>query len=139
MATTESSTNGHVPELKLAAADPRVTPTSSGDRFSVQFTMEGVDLLELENVLRPRLAAVGVQRISRFGMTLSLHGVEEGREGEVFHELQAAIDDVNAARAASREDRERRRSETEAAATVSQDRVDKVRKAFQAAQADRRP
>jgi len=116
-----------------------VTPTSSGDRFSVQFTMEGVDLLELENVLRPRLAAVGVQRISRFGMTLSLHGVEEGREGEVFHELQAAIDDVNAARAASREDRERRRSETEAAATVSQDRVDKVRKAFQAAQADRRP
>jgi hypothetical protein len=139
VATTASSTDGHVPQLKLAATDPRVRPTSSDDRFSVQFTMEGMDLLELENVLRPRLGAVGVQRISRFGMTISLHGVEEGRESEVFHELQAAIDDVNTARAASREDRERRRSETEAAATVSQDRADKVRKAFRAAQADRRP
>ena len=99
--------------------------------------MEGVDLLELENVLRPRLAAVGVQRISRFGLTVSLHGVQEGREGEVFHELQAAIDDVNAARAAAREDRERRRPETEAAARVREGRLDKVRKAFEAAQARR--
>ena len=138
MAATHSSTKGNIPDLRLAASDPKVTPSSSGDRFSVQFTMEGVDLLELANVLRPRLAAVGVQRLSRFGMTMSLHGVEEGHEGKVFHELQAAIDDVNAARAASRDDRERRRSETEAAATVSQGRADRVREAFHNAQAGNR-
>src|SRR5215210_1597972 len=114
MATINPATNGHV-RLRLAAKDPRITQSGSSDRFTVEFTMEGVDLRELQNLLRPRLAAAGVQRISRLGMTISLHGVEEGREGEVFHELQMAIDDVNSGREAAREDRDWHRSYAEAA------------------------
>jgi hypothetical protein len=133
MATTNPAANGHV-ELRLAAKDPTITQSGSSDRFTVEFTMEGVDLLELENVLRPRLAAVGVQRISRFGMTISLHGVEEGREGEVFHELQMAIDDVNGGRQAAQDDRDRHRSDTEAEESASEGRRERVRDAFRTAQ-----
>ena len=129
MATINSSTNGHA-ELKLAARDPEVTQSGSGDRFTVKFAMEGVDLLELENVLRPRLAAVGVERISRFGMTISLYGVEEGRESEVFHQLETAIEDVNKRRQTARHDRERRRSATEDAEAVAEGRLDTVREGF---------
>jgi hypothetical protein len=133
MATTMNpATNGHA-ELKLAAKDPEVAQSGSGDRFTVTFTMEGVDLLELENVLRPRLAAVGVERISRFGMTISLYGVEEGRESEVFHQLETAIEDVNRLRQTAREDRERRRSATEDAEAAAESRLDTVREGFHAA------
>jgi hypothetical protein len=138
MATINPSTNGHA-ELKLAARDPEVTQSGSGDRFTVKFTMEGVDLLELENVLRPRLAAVGVERISRFGMTISLYGVEEGRESEVFHQLETAIEDVNTLRQTARDDRERRRSATEDAETLAEGRLDTVRKGFHAARASSPP
>jgi hypothetical protein len=132
MATIHPSRNGHA-ELKLAAKDPEVTQSGSGDRFTVKFEMEGVDLLELENVLRPRLAAVGVDRISRFGMTISLHGVEAGRESEVFHELATAIEDVNTVRQGARDERERRRLDTEAAEAEFERRLDKVREGFHAA------
>jgi hypothetical protein len=138
MATINPSTNGHA-ELKLAARDPEVTQSGSGDRFTVKFTMEGVDLLELENVLRPRLAAVGVERLSRFGMTMSLYGVEEGRESEVFHQLETAIEDVNTLRQTAREDRERRRSATEDAETLAEGRLDTVRKGFHAARGSSPP
>ena len=139
LAATSPVQNGHV-ELKLASTDPRVTQSGSSDRFTVEFTMEGIDLLELESVLRPRLEAVGVERISRFGMSISLHGVEEGREGEVFHELQLAIDDVNRTRQTARDDRERLRSVTEAAEAVAEDRRGSVREGFRAAQnSPRRP
>jgi hypothetical protein len=69
MATSTPSTDGEA-DLRLADADPEVTRSGSGDPFMVKFTMEGIDLLELQNVLRPRLAAVGVERISRLGMTM---------------------------------------------------------------------
>jgi hypothetical protein len=138
MAATNPAMNGRT-ELRLASKDPRVTQSGSSDRFTVEFTMEGVDLLELENLLRPRLEAVGVERISRFGMSISLHGVEEGREGEVFHELQLAIDDVNRTRQTAREDRERRRSASEAAETVAEDRRESVREGFRAAQESSSP
>lgn len=130
--------NGHT-GLRLASKDPRVTQSGSNDRFTVEFTMEGIDLLELETVLRPRLEAVGVERISRFGMSISLHGVEEGREGEVFHELQLAIDDVNRSRQMVREDRERRRSASDAAEAVAEDRRESVREGFRAAQESSSP
>jgi hypothetical protein len=127
-ASTERQAN-----LKLADTDPEVTHSGSGDRFTVRFTMEGVDLLELQNVLRPRLAAVGVERISRFGMTMSLHGVEAGREGEVFHALEAAIADVNRLRDNARDERERSRSAVEAADALAEGRLETVRDGFQAA------
>jgi hypothetical protein len=133
-----SSMNGRA-ELKLAAKDPEVTQSGSSDRFSVTFTMEGVDLLELENVLRPRLAAVGVERVSRFGMTISLYGVEAGREGEVFHELQTAIEDVNTLRQTARDDRERSRSAAEAADAVAEGRLETVREGFRDAAKDHAP
>ena len=132
MATINPSMNGHA-ELKLAAREPEVTHSGSGDRFTVEFTMEGVDLLELENALRPRLAAVGVERITRFGMTISLHGVEEGRESEVFHQLETTIEDVNKRRQTARDDRERRRSATEEAEAVAEGRLKTVREGFHAA------
>jgi hypothetical protein len=132
MATINPSTNGHA-ELKLATKDPEVTHSEAGDRFTVKFEMQGVDLLELENVLRPRLAAVGVERISRFGMTIALYGVEEGRESEVFHELETAIEDVNTLRQEARDDRERRRSDAEEAEAVAESRLDTVREGFHAA------
>jgi hypothetical protein len=57
----------------------------------VTFTLEGAHLLELQEALEPRLAGIGVERMHRFGMTVSLSGVEEGREAEVYAEIQAAI------------------------------------------------
>jgi hypothetical protein len=124
MATSTPSTDSQA-DLKLADADPEVTRSGSGDRFTVKFTMEGVDLLELQTILRPRLAAVGVERISRLGMTMSLYGVEAGRESEVFHEIETAIADVNRLRQTARDDRERSRSATEAADAVAERRLER--------------
>lgn len=132
MATTPSSTERQT-DLRLADMDPEVTHSGSGDRFTVKFTMEGVDLRELQNLLAPRLAAVGVERISRFGMTMSLYGVEAGREGEVFHELESAIEDVNRLRESARDDRERSRSAAEAADARAEGRLEDVRDEFHAA------
>ncbi len=132
MATTTSSSERHA-DLKLADADPEVTHSGSGDRFTVKFTIEGVDLLEVQNVLEPRLAGVGVERISRFGMTMSLHGVEAGREGEVFHEVETAIEDVNRLRETARDERERSRSAAEAADALAEGRLETVRHGFHAA------
>jgi hypothetical protein len=132
MATITSSTERQA-DLRLAGTDPEVSHSGSGDRFTVKFTMEGVDLLELQNILAPRLAAVGVERISRFGMTMSLHGVEAGRESEVFHELETAIEDVNRRRENARDERERSRSAAEAADALAEGRLEKVRDGFQAA------
>jgi len=50
-------------------------------------------------------------------MTLSLDGVAAGREGEVFHLVQTAIEDVNTLRRAAR-DRRRSRSASEAPGLV---------------------
>ncbi len=132
MATITPSTEPQA-DLRLANKDPEVTRSGSGDRFTVKFTMEGVALLELQNVLEPRLAAVGVERISRFGMTISLHGVEAGREGEVFHELETAIEDVNRLRKSARGERERSRAAAEAADALVVGRLETVRHGFHAA------
>jgi hypothetical protein len=123
-------------ELTLADKDPEVEHSGSkSDRFSVTFGVEGTNLLELQNMLTPRLAGVGVERISRSGLTMTLYGVEQGREGEVFHEVAAAIDDVNRARRAAFSDAERRRSASEAANAASDVRLEEVRESFQAARA----
>ncbi len=123
--------------IRLADEDPEVMHSGSGDRFTVKFTMEGAGLLDLENVLKPRLAALGIERISRFGLTMSLYGVEAGREGEVFHEVQAAIEDLNRLREAAHDDRERSRGAREAAEAVAEGRLDKTREAFHAAHQSR--
>jgi hypothetical protein len=132
MAAITPSTEGQS-DLRLAAKDFEVGHSGSGDRFTVKFTLEGFDLLELENVLRPRLPALGVEGIKRFGMTMSLYGVEAGREGEVFHVLQTAIEDVNRLRQTARDDRERSRSAREAAELVAEGRLENVRDEFHAA------
>ena len=132
MATNAPSTQSQT-DLKLVDKDPEVTHSGSGDRFTVKFTMAGVDLLELQNVLGPRLGAIGVERIGRVGMTMSLYGVEAGREGEVFHELETAIEDVNRTRQNVRDERERSRSATEAAEAVAEGRLENVRDRFRAA------
>jgi hypothetical protein len=117
--------------LRLADVDPEVEHYAAGsDRFVVKFTLKGTDLLQLENVLAPRLAGVGVGRSSRVGMTISLYGVEQGREGEVFAEVQAAIDEVNRARQAARETKEHERSASEAAAVISEAQLEAVREGF---------
>jgi hypothetical protein len=66
-------------------------------------------------------------------MTIGLHGVEAGRESEVFHELASAIEDVNTARQRARGEREQRRSATEATEAALESRLDAVRGGFHAA------
>jgi hypothetical protein len=136
MATITPSTDSQA-DLKLVDKNPEITHSGSGDRFTVKFTMEGVHLRELQNVLSPRLAAVGVERISRFGMTMSLHGVEVGRESEVFHELATAIEDVNRLRQSAHDERERSRSAADAAEALAEHRLEDVRDGFQAARESR--
>jgi hypothetical protein len=97
--------------------------------------MEGADLLELQNLLRPRLAAVGVRGITRVGMTMSLYGVEAGREGEVFAELEKAIDEVNKLRRRASDERRRSESADDAAGVVADKRLGKVRDGFRSARA----
>jgi hypothetical protein len=121
-------------DLKLADEDFDVTHSGSGDRFTVKFTMEGADLLELQNFLRLRLAAVRVQ-VTRIGMTMSLCGVEAGREGEVFAELETAIDEVNKLRQRARDERQRSQSATDAAGVIAEERLETVRDMFRAARA----
>lgn len=123
-------------DLKLADEDFDVTHSGSGDRFTVKFTMEGAGPLELQNLLRLRLAAVRVQ-VTRIGMTMSLCGVEAGREAEVFTELETAIDDINKLRRRASNERERSPAATEAAGVVAEDRLEKVRDGFRTARASR--
>jgi len=121
--------------LMLVDGNPRVTHADSqeSDRFTVTFTLKGTDLLALENVLAPRLARIGVERITRVGMKISLDGVRQGREAEVLDTVQAAIDDVNDARAAARAQAREVRAAAAAAAVVSEDRLEAVRSGFRAA------
>jgi hypothetical protein len=121
-------------KLRLADSDPKIQRSASGsDRFVVTFTLEGVHLLELQEALEPRLAGIGVERIHRFGMTVSLSGDEEGREAEVYAEIQAAIEEVNQARSAARQTAEHERSASEAAAAVSEAQLQAVGESFRAA------
>jgi hypothetical protein len=134
MATVTSDSATRLGELRLADTDPQITHSGSGsDRFNAKFTLVGVDLLELENVLKPRLAGVGVERVTRIGMTMTLYGVEQGREVEALSVVESAIADVNRARKAAREDVDRRRSATEAAEAVSETQLEAVRESFRAA------
>ena len=49
-------------DLKLADRDLEVTRSTSGsNRFNVKFTLTGINLLELQNVLALRLADVGAE------------------------------------------------------------------------------
>jgi hypothetical protein len=66
-------------------------------------------------------------------MTVSLSGVEQGREAEVYAEIQAAIGEVNRARGAARENAELERSASEAAAAVSEAQLQAVDESFRAA------
>jgi hypothetical protein len=120
--------------LRLADIDPEVEHYAPGsDRFVVKFTFKGTDVLQLQNVLAPRLAGVGVGRSSRVGMAISLYGVEQGREGEVFAEVEAALEEVNRTRQAARENAEHERSASEAAAVVSEAQLEAVRESFRTA------
>jgi hypothetical protein len=123
--------------LTLADADPDVEHYAPGsDRFVVRFRFKGPDLLQLQNVLTPRLAGIGVGRSTRTGMTISLYGVEHGREGEVLAEVQRAIDEVNQARQAGRENAERERAAVDAAGVLSEAQVDAVRESFRTARCE---
>jgi hypothetical protein len=134
MATIAAQPETSDGNVRLASAAPEVARSASApDRFTVKFDLEGAGLLDLQNVLTARMVGVGVERVSRIGTTVSLHGVEQGREGEVFHELQAAIDDVNGSRKAASEVAEQRRSATEAADAASEVQLHAVRRSFAAA------
>lgn len=131
MATISPESTAPDGGLRLADVDPEVEHYASGsDRFVVKFTLKGTDLLQLQKVLAPRLAGVGVGRSSRIGMTISLYGVEQGREGEVFALVQAAIDEVNRSRQAARENEAHERSASEAAAVISEAQLEAVREGF---------
>jgi hypothetical protein len=67
------------------------------------------------------------------GITISLYGVEHGREGEVLAEVQRAIDGVSQTRQAERESAERERSAVEAAAVISETELEAVRESFRTA------
>jgi hypothetical protein len=124
--------------LRLADIDPEVEHYAAGsDRFVVKFTFKGTDLLQLQNVLAPRLAGIGVGRSTRVGMTITLYGVEQGRESEVLNEVQAAVDEVNRTRQAARENAEHERSASEAAAALSDAQLEAVRESFRTARAAR--
>lgn len=129
MATTSSdSTNGYG-RLRLVDRDPEVEP-GSGSRFNVKFAFEGTNLMEMQTALEPRLPAMGVERITRSGMTITLYGVERGREGDVFGEVQSALDDVNKARRMAQGDAEERRAASDAAAAAGDVRLQEVRDGF---------
>ena len=139
--------------LTLTDTDPEIEHYAPGsDRFVVKFRFTGPDLLQLQNVLAPRLAGIGVGRSTRTGMTISLYGVEHGREGEVLAEVQRAIDDVNQTRQAgrdnangsaqvvaqdwsrdSRENAERQRAARDAASVLSEAQLEAVRESFRTA------
>ena len=128
IAAQPATFEGHV---RLADTAPEVARSASApDRFTVKFDLEGAGLLDLQTVLTGRMVGVGVERVSRIGTTVSLHGVEQGREGEVFYELQAAIDDVNGSRRAASKVAEQRRSATEAADAASEVQLQAVRESF---------
>ena len=131
MATIAAESTTSDGNVRLANTAPEVARSASApDRFTVKFDLDGAGLLDLQSVLTARMVGVGVERVSRIGTTMSLHGVEQGREGEVFHELQAAIDDVNGSRKAASEVAEQRRSATEAADAASEVQLQAVRESF---------
>ena len=132
MATTSSDTTNRYGRLRLVDRDPGVEP-GSGSRFNVKFAFEGTNLIEMQTALGPRLAAMGVERVTRSGMTITLHGVEPGREADVFGEVQSALDDVNKARRLAQGDAEERRAASDAASAAADVRLEDVRGGFHAA------
>lgn len=123
--------------LTLADADPEVEHYAPGsDRFVVKFRFIGPDLLQLQNVLAPRLAGIGVGRSTRTGMTISLYGVEHGREGEVLAEIRRGIDEVNQTRRAGRENAEGERAAVDAADVLSEGQLEAVRESFRTARCE---
>jgi hypothetical protein len=123
--------------LTLTDSDPEVEHYAPGsDRFVVKFRFIGPDLLQLQNVLAPRLAGIGVGRSTRTGMTISLYGVEHGREDAVLAEVQRAIDEVNQTRQAGRENAERERAAVDAATVLSEAQLEAVRESFRTARCE---
>ena len=134
---TVTPTKGRELDLRLADQELEVAPAAgSSGRFTVKVALEGPDLLELQNVLTPRMAAVGVDRVSRVGTTLSLYGVAPGREHEVFEVLRTAIADVNDLRKTVRDDRERSRAADDDATAVREADLETVKQRFRAARTD---
>lgn len=137
MATITPEATAPDGRLTLADTDPEVEHYAPGsDRFVVKFRFTGPDLLQLQNVLAPRLAGIGVGRSTRTGMTISLYGVEHGREGEVLAEVQRAIDDVNQTRQAGRDSAERERAAVDAASVLSEAQLEAVRESFRTARCE---
>jgi hypothetical protein len=136
MATTSSESANRYGRLRLADRDPEVEP-GSGSRFNVKFAFEGTNLIEMQTALGPRLAAVGVARVTRSGMTITLYGVEQGREGDVFGAVQSALDDVNEARRVAQGDAEERRAASDAASAAADVRLEEVREGFHEARQSR--
>ena len=128
--TTPESRYGR---LRLVDRDPEVDRAESGSRFNVKFAFEGTHLLEVQNALVPRLAAMGVERVTRSGMTITLYGVEQGREGEVFAEVQSAVEDVNKARRTAQGDADDQRAASDAASAAGEVQLQEVREGFHAA------
>jgi len=135
MATITSEATAPDGRLTLADTDPEIEHPGS-DRFVVKFRFTGPDLLQLQNVLAPRLAGIGVGRSTRTGMTISLYGVEHGREGEVLAEVQRAIDEVNQTRQAGRDNAERERAAVDAAGVLSEVQLEAVRESFRTARCE---
>jgi hypothetical protein len=132
MAATAIPTEAGRDDLKLASRDFGVARGTRA-RFTVTFGVDGAGLLELLEVLRPRLVAIGVDGVSRFGRTMSLYGVEAGQETAVLREIEAAIAHVNGERRASRADSERSRPVGDAAEIAAEGRLEVVKAAFRAA------
>ena len=133
MATATPDSASQHGELRLADGDPDITHSGSGrDRFNVKFTLTGINLLELQTVLTPRMGGVGVERLHRVGTTMTLYGIEHGREAEVLSAVETAIADVNRARRAGREDAEEAFGDYQLALEALKDRLVEVRDAYAA-------
>jgi hypothetical protein len=132
MATTSPESANRYGRLRLVDRDPEVEP-GSGSRFNVNFAFEGTNLIEMQTALGPRLAAIGVARVARSGMTITLYGVEQGRESDVFGAVQSALDEVNNARRVAQGDAEERR----AASAAADVRLQEVREGFHEARQSR--
>ena len=87
---------------------------SAPHRFTVKYTLMGTGLLDLQDVLAARVASVGADGVSCLGNTVSVHGVERGREDEVLYEVRAGIEKVNCSRTAAREALQQREAAGEA-------------------------
>jgi regulator of protease activity HflC (stomatin/prohibitin superfamily) len=118
--------------IRLSAADPKVEPWPAGHgTYIVTFRLEGEKPFDvLHDPIKSRAEEAGFQIVRVEYDSVSLSGVQEGREAEAQKAVEDGIAEVTERRRERREQIERERPVREAEKRQKAEALERVREAF---------